>query len=265
MRKVVVASHNTMFMSNRDILLRYYGEIQQEHGLDILCLQESVLQKEDPKHTEFVAEFLGPGYRFYYRNAFLSPAIIYDSHKFQPIQSFSIPIGKPDMRDVPIVLRWLAVSDPPIERFTTCVMLEDASGRIFTVVNFHLSPLGSNLFCFKQLRRIKSFLAAYGIRSNIVFAGDTNIFHLRPRTQRMRLAQALMYLGVRDPDFYRPTHFFSRFSASDRWYYKIPRILGLDLAQRLDVIASDMPFSEFGAISIPESDHDLVWGKLKVH
>ncbi len=75
----------------------------------------------------------------------------------------------------------------------------------------------------------------------------------------------LAALGLQAPGF-RPTHFFARQNEPKLWHRLGVQLgkLGLDLPRRYDVVCSDRRLAGWGQLTTGDSDHDLVWSRLRL-
>ncbi|MDX1608126.1 MAG: hypothetical protein R3251_02870 [Candidatus Spechtbacterales bacterium] len=261
---IKVASHNIMRGFWLDKLIEYYKKLKADDHLAVLCIQENVTEK-GIAHVERISEELGNGYRSYYIEEFPSTAIMHDSSMLERIETFSIKL--PKLKKYSWFVKLMSMEEAPLQRYAIATRLQAPGGEPFTVVNMHLTAWGGNKIRYAQLNAIQKELKRRGISERIIMCGDTNLFAWTKMMQRKVLDSTLEMLKVQNPLKHEPTYYFSRIYKKARWAFRVPHYLGkigIDLPRHYDFVVSEMPYLNYGKVTTPESDHDLVWAKYDI-
>jgi endonuclease/exonuclease/phosphatase family metal-dependent hydrolase len=260
---VIVATHNLMEGHNLDALIHHHRGLHREVGLDVLCVQES---RGDGDHfaAARIARALGPGHVHVGGDPIFGLGIVYDARRLDLVASALFPLPP-----VP-AMRWherrFILDGRPERMWALWARFAGISGAPFTVVDLHLDTVGGTRQRRRQVVAAVEHLRAHGFTERVVVAGDTNAFaatHGRHRRALRRVLEPLRELGAVDPST-TPTHFFAR-QHEPKFAHRVCVALGklgLDLPQRFDVVATDLPVRRRGQLTTPESDHDLVWAEL---
>ncbi|MBC7792368.1 MAG: hypothetical protein H7Z43_01565 [Clostridia bacterium] len=235
-----------------------YRTLSRTLGLNVLCLQETL-----EGHTESVGDALGGAYMtLAHPNEGLG--LVYDSAAVELREEALIPL--PKLIAMPRYAGLYMKSRHPEQKYAlACTVTPRDGSTPFTLVNFHLDAAGTNVHRSAQLRFAVDRLRARDLTARLIACGDANVFALRAHGQAYKkLLAPLSELGCVDNET-RPTHFFAR-SREPRYAQRILRQvgkLGLDAPRRYDVICSNITTPARGQVETPDSDHDLLWVRLK--
>ncbi|MEZ4271125.1 MAG: hypothetical protein R3C68_06755 [Myxococcota bacterium] len=145
-------------------------------------------------------------------------------------------------------------------------VFELASGEHVTIVNGHLDTAGGNVHRTRQIEAVAQALGHGPQSQRLMICGDTNVFSwtaLRGLRSKERILAPMARFGARDHGD-APTHFFAR-QDEPCWTHQLLvwlGKLGIDLPRRTDVLCTNMNVQQHGQISTPQSDHDLIWGRV---
>jgi endonuclease/exonuclease/phosphatase family metal-dependent hydrolase len=236
-----------------DALLPVYQTLSRTLPLALVCLQETM-----DGHAETIAAALGLAVVAHPNEGL---GMVYDATALELVETALVPL--PKLAAMP---RWAWVymrsRDPEQKYALACKVLPRHGGEPFTVVNFHLDAAGGNTHRRAQLQHMVDALPD---TRRVLACGDANIFALRNHGDAYaRLLQPLRDIGAFDPET-RPTHFFAR-SREPRLGQRVMARLGrygLDVPLRYDVMCSNLPVAQRGQVETPDSDHDLLWVRLK--
>lgn len=260
---MIVATHNLMEGHYLDALIDHHRGLHRDVGLDILCVQES-RGHGDEFAAARIARALEARHVHVGGDPIFGLGIIYDAGRLDLIASELFPLPP-----VP-AMRWherrFILDGRPERMWALWARFADGDGAPFTVVNLHLDTVGGTRQRRRQVEAAVEHLRGHGYLDRLVVAGDTNAF--APTSSRHRRAlrhvlAPLRKLGADDPST-GPTHFFARQNEpkfAHRLCVALGR-LGLDLPQRFDIVATDLPVRRRGQLTTPESDHDLVWAEV---
>ena len=238
-----------------DALCDHYRGLQGPLGLDALLIQENEANHRGDFHADVVGRALG-GYRCTYFSEFSRLAVLlHESHEL--IESFLLPLPRLAK------LSWFEktyIRGGKTKQKYALVVRVSWRGQPMTLVNFHLDTAGDNAH-----GAIADALAERGLRERVVACGDTNAFTWSRQPGRAVLERVMgpliASLGAHLLVDGSATHFFGRQREgllTHRALVALGRI-GIDHPLPYDVICSDLSAQRTGQLSIPESDHDLVY------
>lgn len=262
---MVIATHNVMHGLRLPRLLPHYGALRSDVGLDVLCVQENHAS-DGGVHGDGIATALGGSHAHCYDPAFPRLGVVYDRARLEVVDAALVALPRL------LRLSWfesLYIAGGKTQpKYAQLVALRPrGGGDPFAVVNFHLDTAGDNAHRRAQIAAVADALAARGWAGRVAACGDTNAFAWRRQRQLATLRAVLDPLaahGAVDPET-APTHWFAR-QREPRLPHRIGVLLGklgLDLPRRYDVVCTNLAAERRGQVTTPDSDHDLVWAKLR--
>jgi endonuclease/exonuclease/phosphatase family metal-dependent hydrolase len=262
---LLVASHNIMDGRRLAGLIRDYRALRARRGLDLLCIQENAGAGAD-SHAARIAAGLGRDYGWVWDPRAPRLALVLNRRRLR-CAGWRL-VALPRLERLSWIERRYIAGGRTRPKQALLAHLDTPTGRGLLVADFHLESAGSNAHRQRQAAAIAAALAAGPAGYVLVAAGDSNAFALDRRGQLDALATVLAplaALGLRAPGF-RPTHFFARQHEPKLWHRLCVQLgrLGLDLPRRYDVVCSDRPLAGWGQLTTPDSDHDLVWSRLRL-
>ncbi len=262
---VLVASHNIMDGRRLAGLLRDYRALRAHSGMDLLCIQENAGAGAD-SHAARIAAALGRDYGWVWDPRAPRLALVHDRRRLR-CMGWQL-VALPRLERLSWIERRYIAGGRTRPKQALLARFATRTGRGLLVADFHLESAGSNAHRQRQAAAIAAALAAGPAASARLAAGDSNAFAFDRRGQLAALAEVLAplaALGLQAPGF-RPTHFFGRQNEPKLWHRLCVLLgrLGLDLPRRYDVICADRPLAGWGQLTTRDSDHDLVWSRLRL-
>jgi hypothetical protein len=262
----LVATHNLMHGLRLSGLIPHYLALRDEHGLDLLCLQEDrFLTDQGELPSARIAAALGPDYRVVRDEGGPGLAFVHDSRTLDCVEHAVVPL--PMLGGLNWFERLYIVGGKTKQKHALLAAWRIRDGQApFAAACFHLDTAGGNAHRATQVEAIAAALRERGLHRAFAACGDTNAFAWRRQAAALdRLLAPLAALGAVDPET-RPTHYFGRQNEP-----KVPHragvllgMAGIDLPRRYDVVCTNLPAVERGQVVTPDSDHDLCWARLSV-
>jgi endonuclease/exonuclease/phosphatase (EEP) superfamily protein YafD len=243
-----------------DALSEHYRVLRHRVGLDALLIQENEVHDSGHCHATALCRNLG-GFTCIRVHEFPRLALLL-REEHEVVERYLVPL--PRLAKLSWFERTYIRGGKTRQKYALVVRVS-RPGHTLTLVNFHLDTAGDNQHRGAQVRAIAAALAERGVTSNVVAGGDANAFTwsrsagLAPLREMMQpltasLDARLLVDGT-------PTHYFAR-QREGLWTHRALVCLGrlgLDHPLPYDVLCSDLPARQTGLLSIPESDHDLVY------
>lgn len=264
---MLVATHNVMQGLFLRHLLPAYSRLHRRRRLGLLCLQEC-----SPSSAALILRALGARFRVLSHPAAQDLAIVYDSKRL--LARSARPLALPRLARVPL---WQHVYTSATPQQCWALLANFKLRRKYgrrrqlIVANFHLDAAGDISHRERQARALS---CAVPVRpsNNLLACGDTNAFTWRASEAEPALSQVLRPILTRhlahDSKAGRcaVTHFMSR-AREPKLGHQIAVLagrFGIDFPRRYDVICASPAVAESGVIDTPASDHNLVWGDLRL-
>ena len=263
---VTVATHNLMRGIFLDDLAHYYRMLSETRGLDILCLQENIREGRGiPSVT--IAQMLGPHFEIVSSGS-SDCAILFDRRRLRYHGSFAVAL--PVLKRFSFFERFWSTEAHPFPHATLVAAFTRPDSEPFTVVNLHLDAQGNTPHRRSQAEALARVLQQKKLEDRLILCGDTNA-RAHPRRRQLgdlgRTLSPFADFGVAGGGM-EPTHFLGRMReprASHR-LFRLMGKLGYDrvFPQRLDILLANMPIIRERKMSVPFSDHDLLWATVDV-
>jgi endonuclease/exonuclease/phosphatase family metal-dependent hydrolase len=263
---ISIATHNLMHGLRLGSLIPHYLALRDEHGMDLLCLQEDSFLTEGPElPSAQIAAALGPDWRVVRDDACRGLAFVLDGRALACDAVAIAPL--PLLASLNAFERAYIVGGKTRQKYVLLAELRArAGGAPFAAACFHLDTAGGNTHRATQVEAIAAALRARGRHDRFVTCGDSNAFAWRRQPEALRrLLEPLAALGAVDPET-APTHYFAR-QHEPKLPHRIGVLLGklgIDLPLRYDVLCTNLPVAARGQVVTPDSDHDLVWARLSI-
>jgi hypothetical protein len=271
----VVATHNLMHGRHLERLVTHHLALAEQQGLDLLCVQEDRVRSRDAgggttRPSERIAAALGSRYEVIGDDGYPGLAFIYDTRRLA-VRARALVLLPRLQSLTPLEKLWVKEGTTKqkvalLGEVHPRAQAPGAQAPAFGAACFHLDAAGASTHRLTQARAIAAALAAAGMHHRFVACGDSNAFAWRRQPAALaRLLEPLAAFGAADAGT-DPTHAFARQNEAGflNRVCVLAGKLGLDLPQRYDVVCTNLPVAARGQITTPDSDHDLVWARLRL-